>query len=135
MLPNLAETSQTLKPLNQKKIGATISFPESLDIPLNYFLLWPRWPRSCILKFPKLAKRAEQNLHLWGFSPVWTFLCSWRCCFVAKPLQHISHLYFFWSSGVCADRICWFILEPFPINFPQWVQGTFSCWYFSCAFR
>jgi len=101
-----------------------------LDI-LNfiYFLLWPRWPLSCILMFPKLAKQAEQNWHLWGFSPVWTFLWSSMRCFEAKPLPQVSHLYFNFSLGVWADSICCLMLLTI---FPHFEHGTFSCTFFMC---
>ena len=73
----------------------------------HFFILRPRprWPLSCMACVPLLAKQDEQNLHLYGFSPVWILLWSSSRSFSTKPLPHTSHLNLFWLSGVCADCI------------------------------
>ena len=94
----------------------------------------PRWLLWCICHVPLLAKQAEQNLHLWGFSPVWILLWSERRSFVIKPLPHTSHLNFFWSLGVCWACICLFITDA-PYSFPHCVHGIFSWTFFMWSVR
>ena len=79
---------------------------QGISYTFEEFLRCPRWPFSCMAWVPLLAKHAEQYLHLNGFSPVCTFLCSKKLGLCAKPLPQISHWNFFWSFGVCWDCMC-----------------------------
>ena len=93
-----------------------LSFFQKVGCSKNYlfekFRLWPRWLRSCPPSVPLLAKQAEQNLHLYGFSPVWILLWSFSLWISVKPLPQTSHLNFFSSFGACCIK--WYFIRDSP---------------------
>ena len=74
-----------------------------------HFLLIPRWTDLwCPSMVGLLAKPWPQTGHLWGFSPVWTFMWSFNKCEAIKLLGHNVHLKVLLSMVEWAIPICLF---------------------------
>ena len=112
----LMKISATTKNQNFEFQGIIFFFFQKVGCSKNYlfekFRLWPRWLRSCPPSVPLLAKQAEQNLHLYGFSPVWILLWSFSLWISVKPLPQTSHLNFFSSFGACCIK--WYFIRDSP---------------------
>ena len=58
----------------------------------------------CRLKFPDCLKQSLQNLHLYGFSPVWTKWCLCRLVTPANVLKHILHSSLLWEDPAVSTQ-------------------------------
>lgn len=94
------------------------------------------WWASCLFKALLWANSALQNEHLWGFCPVWVFICSFHPVRLWNCLVHKLHLYGsslsvtgLWVSIWLLSLLCSKNLNPQTLqwNFFSWVCLFLCC--------